>query len=150
MERGLTSPGLVAHVLAPKRCDHLPLYRQSRIFAREGVFPPQLGVSFQEVGTAYLYWPSDEASAVLEPHRSHGRPEKPRGNGRRVISGILTAAQSPPRNRRAPAKWPPKRPDDPSLRPTFGLRGRERGREWRFFRSRLGPAARRQLCGSRP
>src|SRR5882762_7362654 len=35
--KGLTSPGLLAHVLVAKYCDHLPLYRQSQIFARHGV-----------------------------------------------------------------------------------------------------------------
>lgn len=35
--RGLTSPGLLAHVLISKYCDHTPLYRQSQIFARHGV-----------------------------------------------------------------------------------------------------------------
>lgn len=35
--RGLVSPGLLAHVLISKYCDHLPLYRQSQIFARQGV-----------------------------------------------------------------------------------------------------------------
>jgi transposase len=35
--RGLARPALVAHVLVSKYCDHLPLYRQSQIFAREGI-----------------------------------------------------------------------------------------------------------------
>jgi transposase len=35
--KGLASPGLLAHVLVAKYCDHLPLYRQSQIFARHGV-----------------------------------------------------------------------------------------------------------------
>jgi transposase len=35
--KGLASPGLLAHVLVSKYCDHLPLYRQSQIFARHGV-----------------------------------------------------------------------------------------------------------------
>src|SRR5271167_4971992 len=35
--RGLAGPGLLAHVLVSKYCDHLPLYRQSEIYAREGV-----------------------------------------------------------------------------------------------------------------
>ena len=35
--RGLTGPGLLAHVLVAKYCDHLPLYRQSGIYARAGV-----------------------------------------------------------------------------------------------------------------
>ena len=35
--KGLASAGLLAHVLVSKYCDHLPLYRQSQIFARQGV-----------------------------------------------------------------------------------------------------------------
>ena len=37
IERGLAGPGLLAHVLIAKYCDHLPLYRQSQIYAREGI-----------------------------------------------------------------------------------------------------------------
>lgn len=37
IERGMAGPGLLAHVLAAKFADHLPLYRQSVIYAREGV-----------------------------------------------------------------------------------------------------------------
>jgi transposase len=33
-ERGLAAPGLLAHVIVSKYCDHLPLYRQERIFAQ--------------------------------------------------------------------------------------------------------------------
>ncbi len=35
--KGLASAGLLAHVLISKYADHLPLYRQSQIFARQGV-----------------------------------------------------------------------------------------------------------------
>jgi len=35
--RGMAGSGLLAHVLVAKYCDHLPLYRQSGIYAREGV-----------------------------------------------------------------------------------------------------------------
>ncbi len=35
--RGLPGPGLLAHVLVSKYADHLPLYRQAQIYAREGV-----------------------------------------------------------------------------------------------------------------
>lgn len=35
--KGLAGPGLLAHVLVSKYCDHLPLYRQSQIYARAGV-----------------------------------------------------------------------------------------------------------------
>jgi len=35
IERGRPGPGLLAHVLVSKYADHLPLYRQSQIYARE-------------------------------------------------------------------------------------------------------------------
>lgn len=41
IERGMASPALLAHVLINKYCDHLPLYRQSQIFARDGVDLPR-------------------------------------------------------------------------------------------------------------
>ena len=37
IERGQPGPGLLAHVLVAKYCDHLPLYRQSGIYARDGI-----------------------------------------------------------------------------------------------------------------
>src|SRR5437763_10431855 len=37
IERGRPGPGLLAHVLVAKYCDHLPLYRQGVIYARAGV-----------------------------------------------------------------------------------------------------------------
>jgi transposase len=37
IERGMPGPGLLAHVLTAKYCDHLPLHRQSAIYARENV-----------------------------------------------------------------------------------------------------------------
>jgi transposase len=35
--KGVAGPGLIAHVLVSKFADHLPLYRQAQIYAREGV-----------------------------------------------------------------------------------------------------------------
>jgi len=37
IEKGRPGPGLLAHVLVSKYVDHLPLYRQSRMFERHGV-----------------------------------------------------------------------------------------------------------------
>jgi transposase len=37
IERGIAGPGLLAHVLVSKYCDHLPLHRQNAIYARQGV-----------------------------------------------------------------------------------------------------------------
>jgi transposase len=37
IERGLAGPSLLAHVIVSKFADHLPLYRQSEIYSRQGV-----------------------------------------------------------------------------------------------------------------
>lgn len=37
IEKGLPGPGLIAHVITEKYCDHIPLHRQERRLAREGV-----------------------------------------------------------------------------------------------------------------
>jgi len=37
IEKGLAAPGLLAHVIVSKYCDHLPLHRMERIFMRHGV-----------------------------------------------------------------------------------------------------------------
>jgi len=37
IDRGLAGPGLLAHVITSKYCDHVPLHRQERILARHGV-----------------------------------------------------------------------------------------------------------------
>ena len=37
IERGLAAPSLLAHVIISKYADHLPLFRQSEIYARQGV-----------------------------------------------------------------------------------------------------------------
>ena len=42
LDRSLPAPGLLAHVLVSKYCDHLPLYRQEQIFSqRHGVHLPR-------------------------------------------------------------------------------------------------------------
>ena len=40
--RGRAGAGLLAHIVVSKYDDHLPLYRQAEIFAREGVEPGNL------------------------------------------------------------------------------------------------------------
>ena len=57
VDRGLAGPGLLAHVLTAKFCDHLPLYRQSQMYAREGV----------ELERSTLTKWVGEASALMEP-----------------------------------------------------------------------------------
>ena len=41
IHKGLPGPGLLAHVLVSKYCDHLPLYRQQGISKRQGVLLPR-------------------------------------------------------------------------------------------------------------
>lgn len=37
IDKGKAGPGLLAHILIQKYCNHLPLYRQSEIYEREGI-----------------------------------------------------------------------------------------------------------------
>lgn len=55
--RGLAGPGLLGHVLVSKYADHIPLYRQSEIYAREGV----------ELERSTLAGMVGGAAALLEP-----------------------------------------------------------------------------------
>jgi transposase len=57
IERSYAAPGLLAHVLVAKYCDHLPFYRQSQIYARDGV----------EIERATLADWGGAASALLDP-----------------------------------------------------------------------------------
>ncbi len=41
IDKGIATSGLLAHTLIAKYCDHLPLYRQEKIFARAGVPIPR-------------------------------------------------------------------------------------------------------------
>jgi transposase len=57
IERGVAGPGLLAHVLVSQYCDHQPLYRQSEIYARQGV----------ELGRSTLADWVGGSSRLLEP-----------------------------------------------------------------------------------
>src|ERR1700730_18601893 len=65
IERGIAGPGLLAHVLVSKYCDHLPLYRQSEIYAREGVELERSTLADWVGGTSQLLRPLVE---VLRRH----------------------------------------------------------------------------------
>jgi transposase len=67
IERGIAGPGLLAHVLVTKSADHLPLYRQSVIYAREasiwtgrcwpaGSAPPARCCAPWSARSASTYW----------------------------------------------------------------------------------------------
>jgi transposase len=63
IERGLPGPGLLAYVLMSKYADHLPLYRQSQIYAREGVDLDRSTLADWVGGTSALLAPLLEALA---------------------------------------------------------------------------------------
>ncbi|MGB8325389.1 MAG: IS66 family transposase [Candidatus Acidiferrum sp.] len=59
--RGIAGPGLLAHVLVSKYGDHLPLYRQSEIYARAGVQLDRSTLADWVCGTSTLLEPLVEA-----------------------------------------------------------------------------------------
>ncbi len=113
IERGRPDPGLLAHVLVSKYCDHLPLYRQSRIFARDGV----------DLDRSTLAGWVGKATALLEPlaeaigrHVLEGRalfaddtPVKPLapGTGRTATGRVWTYVRNerPWKGEAPPAAW---------------------------------------------
>jgi transposase len=63
IERGRPGPGLLAQVLVAKYCDHLPLYRQSAIYARSGVELERSTLADWVGRAAFLLQPLAEAIA---------------------------------------------------------------------------------------
>jgi transposase len=72
--RGLAGPGFLAHVLVSKYCDHLPLYRQSQIYEREGLHLDRSTLSDWVGGSAALLQPLvDELGRyVMAASKLHG------------------------------------------------------------------------------
>lgn len=84
IERGRPGPGLLAHVLVSKYADHLPLYRQSAIYGREGV----------ELERSTLSDWVGKSTALLEPLAG--------AIGRHVLRGQAIFADDTPVNMLAP------------------------------------------------
>ncbi len=72
--RGIAGPGLLAHILVSKYADHLPLYRQSQIFERQGVELERSTLADCVGGAAALLEPLVEALAryTLDSKYLHG------------------------------------------------------------------------------
>jgi len=90
IERGIAGPGLLAHVLVAKFADHLPLYRQAVIYARDGV----------DLDRALLASWVGAASAVLRPLVDAIR--------RQVLAGTKLHADDTPIPVLAPGNGKPK------------------------------------------
>jgi transposase len=73
VQRGLAGCGLLAHVLVSKYADHLPLYRQSQIYAREGVVLERSTLCDWVASAARLFTPSAQAVGhyVLQAGKVH-------------------------------------------------------------------------------
>jgi transposase len=73
IERGLAEPSLLAHVLVSKYADHLPLYRQAEIYAREGVELERSTLADWVGATSELLKPLHEALRryVMSGHKLH-------------------------------------------------------------------------------
>jgi transposase len=110
IERGKPGPGLVAHVLCAKYCDHLPLYRQSDIYAREGVEIARSTLADWVGRASALMAPLIEAlrAHIFAGDRLHGDdtpvPVLDPGRGRtgKAGSGSMSATAGPPTTRRRP------------------------------------------------
>ena len=73
IDRGTAGAGLLAHVLVSKYADHLPLYRQTQIYAREGVELERSTLAEWVGGCHRLLEPLVESLAgyVLKPGKLH-------------------------------------------------------------------------------
>jgi transposase len=96
IERGIAGPGLLAHVLVSKYCDHLPLYRQSEMYAREGVELERSTLADWVGGTSQLLAPLVQALRrhVLSATKLHADdtpvPVLAPGNGKTKTGRLWT------------------------------------------------------------
>jgi len=74
VDRGMAGPGLLAHVVTAKFSDHLPLYRQSQIYARQGVDLDRSTLAKWVAEASYLLEPLAEALRryVMKTDKLHG------------------------------------------------------------------------------
>src|SRR6266496_1043638 len=111
--RGMAGPGLLAHVLVSKYCDHLPLYRQSEIYARQDVELERSTLADWVGGSAQLLEPLVEAlrryvTAASKLHADDTPvPVLAPGNGRTKTGRLWTYVRDdrPAADRAAPAVW---------------------------------------------
>jgi transposase len=122
LDRSYAGPGLLAHVLTSKYADHLPLYRQSEIYAREGValsrstladwvggasklLTPLMDALAQHVKGAGKLHADDTPVPVLQPGRgttktgrlwTYVRDDRASGGaGRTTQSGMTVMSEAP-------------------------------------------------------
>ena len=111
--RGLAGPGLLAHVLVSKYADHLPLYRQAEIYAREGVELERSTLADWVGSTSELVKPLHEAlrKYVMSDRKVHADdtpvPVLAPGNGKTKLGRLWAYVRDdrPAGDVAAPAVW---------------------------------------------
>jgi transposase len=129
IERGLAGPALLAHVIVSKYSDHLPLYRQSEIFGREGVELERSTLAQWVGGASQTLEPLVEALQryVLHASKLHGDdipiPVLAPGNGKTATARLWTYVRDdrPAGSADAPAVWFAYSPDRKSEHPVKHL-----------------------------
>jgi transposase len=113
IDRGLAGPGLLAHILIAKYADHLPLYRQSEIYEREGVELDRSTMADWVGGATRVMMPLVEALQryVISAGKLHGDdipvPVLAPGNGKTKTARLWTYVRDdrPAGDAAAPAVW---------------------------------------------
>jgi transposase len=130
IDRGLAGPGLLAHVLVSKYADHLPLYRQSEIYAREGVDLDRSTLAGWVGATSELLAPLVAAvrDHVMSATKLHADdtpvPVLAPGNGRTKTGRLWTYVRDdrPSGDTTAPAVWFAYSPDRKGENPRLHLK----------------------------
>jgi len=130
IDRGLAGPGLLAHVLVAKYADHLPLYRQSEIYEREGIELDRSTLADWVGGASRLLAPLVEAIRrhVFDTAKVHGDdipvPVLSPGNGCTRTARLWTYVRDdrPSGSTIAPAVWFAYSPDRKGDHPQQHLR----------------------------
>jgi len=130
IERGVAGPGLLAHVLVSKYADHLPLYRQSEIYARHGVELERSTLADWVGGTSQLLEPQIEVLRryVTASGKLHADdtpvPVLAPGNGKTKTGRLWSYVRDdrPAGDRAAPAVWFAYSPDRKGEHPERHLR----------------------------
>src|SRR5450432_807605 len=128
--RGLAGPGLLAHVLISKYCDHQPLYRQSEIYARAGVELERSTLADWVGGTSELLGPLVEALRrhVMASGKLHADdtpvPVLAPGNGKTKTGRLWTYVRDdrPAGDTASPAVWFAYSPDRKGEHPAQHLK----------------------------
>ena len=113
IDHGVPGPGLLAHVLVAKYSDHLPLYRQSEIYAREGIELERSTLAGWVGGASRLLAPLVESvrGYVMEADKLHADdtpvPVLAPGNGKTKTGRLWTYVRDdrPAGDTAAPAVW---------------------------------------------